>query len=147
MVVRFCYGCAVYSFSFQPDWHFNHYYRRATTSISFLKSRDYHWLLPAIGALISCIATRVPYFFENILLLSLLNTFAVMSSHRFMKEQADKLTSQQLVRERKATQLLLSNTSKRDERLCVARDLHDSLGHNLTALSLQLEVAIHQKTD
>jgi len=105
------------------------------------------WTLPVIGASIAYLATDLPYFFENALLFCLFNSFAVMSSHRFIKEQTDKLNSQQLVRELKATQLLLSNTSKRDERLRVARDLHDSLGHNLTALSLQLEVASHQKED
>ncbi len=103
--------------------------------------------LPVIGALTNYFVTGFPYFFENVLLLSLFNSFAVMSSHRFINEEAEKVKSQQLIRELKATQLLLSNTSKRDERLRVARDLHDSLGHNLTALSLQLEVASHQKTD
>jgi len=103
--------------------------------------------LPVIGAFISYFVTGLPYFIENVLLLSLFNSFAVMSSHRFTKEQAEKVKSQQLIRELQATQFLLSNTAKRDERLRVARDLHDSLGHNLTALSLQLEVASHQKTD
>jgi signal transduction histidine kinase len=42
---------------------------------------------------------------------------------------------------------LLSATTKRDERIRIARDLHDVLGHQLTALSLQLEVASHVKED
>ncbi|NQZ23821.1 MAG: sensor histidine kinase [Colwellia sp.] len=104
-------------------------------------------LLPIIGASIAYLTTGLPYFFENALLFCLFNSFAAMSSHRFITEQAEKRIYQQLVRELKATQLLLSNTSKRDERLRVARDLHDSLGHNLTALSLQLEVASHQTQD
>ena len=104
-------------------------------------------LLPIIGATIGYLTTGLSYFFENALLFCLFNSFAAISSHRFIKEQTEKLNYQQLVRELKATQLLLSNTSKRDERLRVARDLHDSLGHNLTALSLQLEVASHQKED
>lgn len=103
--------------------------------------------LPFLGASISYIATDESFLFENALLFSLFNTFATLSSHRFMMEQAEKLKSQQLVRELKATQLLLTNTSKRDERMRVARDLHDSLGHNLTALCLQLEVASHKQTE
>jgi signal transduction histidine kinase len=51
------------------------------------------------------------------------------------------------VRELKATQILLSATTKRDERLRIGRDLHDSLGHQLTALSLQLEVASHVREE
>jgi signal transduction histidine kinase len=41
-----------------------------------------------------------------------------------------------------ATELLQMN-SRTDERLRIARDLHDLLGHHLTALSLNLEVASH----
>jgi signal transduction histidine kinase len=40
-----------------------------------------------------------------------------------------------------ATQTLLSESSRHTERLRIARGLHDDLGHQLTALSLQLEVA------
>jgi signal transduction histidine kinase len=40
-----------------------------------------------------------------------------------------------------ATQQLLTESAIQDERLRISRDLHDALGHHLTALSLQLEVA------
>ena len=38
---------------------------------------------------------------------------------------------------------LLDSASRQGERLRIARDLHDLVGHHLTALSLQLEVADH----
>ncbi len=41
----------------------------------------------------------------------------------------------------------MSATTKRDERLRISRDLHDTLGHKLTALKLQLEVASHVKDE
>jgi signal transduction histidine kinase len=41
---------------------------------------------------------------------------------------------------------LLQISSRADERLRIARDLHDLLGHHLTALSLNLEVASHLTT-
>jgi signal transduction histidine kinase len=41
---------------------------------------------------------------------------------------------------------LLQISSRTDERLRIARDLHDLLGHHLTALSLNLEVATHLTT-
>ncbi len=46
-----------------------------------------------------------------------------------------------------ATQALLAQQSQQQERMRIARDLHDSIGHRLTALSLQLEHAKHQNPD
>ena len=40
-----------------------------------------------------------------------------------------------------ATRALLAESSRNAERLRISRDLHDTLGHHLTALSLQLDVA------
>ena len=42
-----------------------------------------------------------------------------------------------------ATRSLLEETSRVHERNRIARELHDVLGHDLTALGLQLEVATH----
>jgi len=44
-------------------------------------------------------------------------------------------------RELLATRALLAETSRVEERLRISRDLHDALGHHLTALSLRLDVA------
>lgn len=43
--------------------------------------------------------------------------------------------------ELKATQLLLSQSTRIGERVRISRELHDVLGHDLTALSLHLEIA------
>jgi len=43
--------------------------------------------------------------------------------------------------ELRATQTLLEDTSRLNERLRISRDLHDVVGHHLTALSLNLEIA------
>jgi signal transduction histidine kinase len=45
--------------------------------------------------------------------------------------------------ELRATQAVLEHSSRELERQHVSRELHDVLGHHLTALSLQLEVAKH----
>jgi signal transduction histidine kinase len=45
--------------------------------------------------------------------------------------------------ELRATRALLRETSKLGERARISRELHDLLGHHLTALNLQLEVAGH----
>ena len=50
-------------------------------------------------------------------------------------------------RELRATGELLANTSRMAERERISRDLHDALGHHLTALSLNLEAASHMARD
>ncbi|OOG54552.1 sensor histidine kinase [Rhodanobacter sp. C03] len=45
--------------------------------------------------------------------------------------------------ELRATRALLAESSRIAERMRIARDLHDLIGHHLTALSLNLEVASH----
>ncbi len=45
--------------------------------------------------------------------------------------------------ELRATRALLAETSRAQERARIAREMHDVLGHGLTALGLQLEVARH----
>ena len=43
-----------------------------------------------------------------------------------------------------ATQTLLGETVRGAERMRIARDLHDTLGHHLTALNLHLDLAVRQ---
>ena len=42
-----------------------------------------------------------------------------------------------------ATRALLADSARVNERTRISRELHDLLGHHLTALSLNLEVAGH----
>lgn len=46
--------------------------------------------------------------------------------------------------ELRSTSALLSESSQAEERLRISRELHDVLGHQLTALALELEIASHQ---
>ena len=58
--------------------------------------------------------------------------------------QRERLARQELTRthtELLSTRALLAESSRNEERLRISRDLHDTLGHHLTALSLQLDVA------
>jgi signal transduction histidine kinase len=57
-----------------------------------------------------------------------------------------RLEAIELNRELKAAQLQLAEKSRENERLRIARDMHDLLGHQLTALILNLEVATHKTT-
>ncbi|NMO19811.1 sensor histidine kinase [Pyxidicoccus fallax] len=49
--------------------------------------------------------------------------------------------------ELQATQVMLANREREGERLRIARELHDSVGHHLTALSLNLEAAAYTARD
>ena len=58
--------------------------------------------------------------------------------------QRERVARQELTRahtELLSTRALLAESSRNEERLRISRDLHDTLGHHLTALSLQLDVA------
>lgn len=98
----------------------------------FTLSQLYHWgdasLLMAITGSIT---------------LSLFHLFAVSATYRARREQELREQTAALNRELIATRELLSEHSRQAERLRIARDLHDLLGHHLTAQILQLEVATH----
>lgn len=70
-------------------------------------------------------------------LFALSSSFSRVSEHQ-ARERAEFL-NQQL----QATRVLLAQSSRQDERMRIARDLHDILGHQLTALNLQLEILHH----
>jgi signal transduction histidine kinase len=58
--------------------------------------------------------------------------------------QAEEREAQRrLNSELRATRALLAESTRIAERMRIARDLHDLIGHHLTALSLNLEVASH----
>src|SRR5690606_3512456 len=60
------------------------------------------------------------------------------------RQQAQAREEQrQLNAELRATRLLLAESARINERTRISRELHDLLGHHLTALSLNLEVAGH----
>ncbi|MBT1446177.1 sensor histidine kinase [Shewanella sp. JM162201] len=84
--------------------------------------------------------TEIEYGWINAVLYSAYNLFSLRLSWANLKEQEASATNRRLLRELQATQTLLAETAKRDERLRIARDLHDMMGHRLTALNLQLEL-------
>lgn len=60
------------------------------------------------------------------------------------KEQAEAREEQRrLNSELRATRAVLAESTRINERVRISRELHDLLGHHLTALSLNLEVASH----
>lgn len=77
------------------------------------------------------------------LLVGTFHVFALLSSMAAKESQESNEKNQQFNRELLATQHLLGEASRESERTRIARDLHDLLGHHLTALTINLQVAGH----
>lgn len=79
----------------------------------------------------------------SVFLFSMLQLFAISVSQRVINERDQRQQMAALNRELLATRELLSQSAAQNERLRIARDLHDILGHHMTALILNLEIASH----
>lgn len=109
---------------------------------------SWRWVLLATGLQLVCLAlTQVPVFgFRTTLyntLLWLVVQLALAMLIRFTTEEwqaRHKLTEANI--QLQFTRALLDHTSREAERMRIARDLHDMLGHHLTTLGLELELAV-----
>ena len=115
------------------------------------------WLMPVSAGVIWMIVQHValvPVFIKGqgfTPIAAVLQTalFIGYSSFTFVtgfvaKQQAQAREDQRRMNaELRATRVLLAESSRMSERLRISRELHDLLGHHLTALSLNLEVAGH----
>ncbi|HEX7325506.1 MAG TPA: sensor histidine kinase [Rhodanobacteraceae bacterium] len=115
------------------------------------------WLLPlpiAVAWLLVQYALIIPVYlmFPNFTLgmailqagLYLGYAVIVFIASEVARQQAGAREEQrQLNSELRATRALLAESSRISERMRIARELHDLVGHHLTALSLNLEVAGH----
>ncbi|NCT48890.1 MAG: sensor histidine kinase [Paraglaciecola sp.] len=105
---------------------------------------SYAWSLAIIGPAVFATAEyfiTCSFSLETKLLYMVFNCLVLLFSYSMLSERQEVEKSNQLIRELQATQTLLSAASRREERLRISRDLHDALGHKLTALKLQLEIA------
>jgi signal transduction histidine kinase len=115
------------------------------------------WMLPTAAALAWLLA-------QNILLVAIINNipdisftnaamvgglflgvslFALMSGIVSLRQHIARDALRRVNSELRATQALLADNTRIAERVRIARELHDLVGHHLTALTLNLEVATH----
>lgn len=108
---------------------------------------NFAWFLaisaPLLSGLYDVVCKNMGFYLEIKILYIAINSLVLLFCTKIVSETQAKEHSKKLLRELQATQLLLTSTTKRDERLRISRDLHDTLGHKLTALKLQLEIANH----
>jgi len=87
---------------------------------------------------------NMPFSSVNLLFLMFgISSFSYVLSLVACRQQNAKEELRKLNSELRATQVLLAESSRINERLRISRELHDLIGHHLTALSLNLEVATH----
>jgi signal transduction histidine kinase len=72
-----------------------------------------------------------------------ISLFAFMSGVVALRQHAARDELRKVNSELRATQALLAENTRIAERVRIARELHDLVGHHLTALTLNLEVATH----
>lgn len=76
-----------------------------------------------------------------------LSVLAFVAALEVKQQTEGRERQRQLNAELRATRALLAESSRLAERMRISRDLHDLVGHHLTALSLNLEVASHLVED
>jgi signal transduction histidine kinase len=72
-----------------------------------------------------------------------ISLFAFMSSVVVLRQNSARDELRRVNSELRATQSLLAENTRIAERVRIARELHDLVGHHLTALTLNLEVVTH----
>jgi len=72
-----------------------------------------------------------------------ISMFAFVSSVVVLRQNAARDELRRVNSELQATQSLLAENTRIAERVRIARELHDLVGHHLTALTLNLEVVTH----
>ncbi len=95
------------------------------------------WMMSALGAFRPLEAMLQSALFLGLCFFVFL-TSLVARRQAESREELRKVNS-----ELRATQALLSESTRMAERVRISRELHDLIGHHLTALSINLEVASH----
>jgi signal transduction histidine kinase len=102
----------------------------AVQSAALIAAVDFQWHIRAALLLVP------PYFGFQLLMFAVVR---LLTEERRMREEVVRANAELL-----RMQCALAEKSRVEERLRLSQDLHDSLGHHLVALSLNLEIAAHE---
>ncbi len=95
-----------------------------------------HFLIEFSGQFFATLFHSMIYF--------MLQIFGFSAIESTVREARAKEELSAINQELVATRFMLKESSQRKERLRISRDLHDVIGHQLTALALNLEVTSHK---
>ncbi len=105
------------------------------------------WLVLQHVALVPVFAGRAEFSVIEALLQALFyvgySTVAFVTGLIALQQAQAREEQRRLISELHAARALLAESTRLNERVRISRELHDLLGHHLTALSLSLEVATH----
>jgi signal transduction histidine kinase len=85
--------------------------------------------------------------FFHVIIYFMLQIFGFSAIESNLREVTAKENLSVINQELLAARFMLKESSQRKERLRISRDLHDVIGHQLTALALNLEVSRHKVPD
>ncbi len=128
---------------------------RITAILLVLVATQLPAILPRKKALLVMLAISIAHFvvvfnggffssFLHVLIFFMLQIFGFSTIEIMLREERAKEELSAINQELLATRFMLKSSSQKQERLRISRDLHDVIGHQLTALSLNLEVAKHK---
>lgn len=116
----------------------------SSITLYFMSFRQALFISPLLALPVFFIFTF--YWQQNVVIINTLlfwtfNIFALVMVNTSIREREARLEAQLTTRQLEATQALLNEAVKQGERVRIARNIHDLLGHHLTALTINLQVA------
>lgn len=150
LTVQTVLGAVAYAMTVQFGWTSVLLVITAVTATYVLSLRATIALVLAQTAFIALVSAAAGFEGLNLTLSVLVyasfQAFGVLVVLSELREAEARLRLVDANAQLRAATVLLDESSRVTERLRIARDLHDLIGHQLTALSLELEVASHHNT-
>jgi signal transduction histidine kinase len=107
------------------------------------------WTVLLSLAMTALLARRLPtrYAFQEVAIFCAFQGYAIITAYVARSETILRRQLAGANADLRATQSLLAHSIRSGERLRISRELHDLVGHHLSALVLNLEVARHKSED
>ena len=128
------------------------YFIALEVAVLLPKHRARRWMMAIV---VLCFMVRLPYLghfgplqytnlaniLTNMIVMTVMQLMAFGVGTLFAAERSSRLSLVAANTKLLATQQLLNDMSRTSERIRLSRDLHDTIGHHLTALNLHLDLA------